>query len=188
VTIRTCLCLLTRPAPAAGSPAAGSAAPAPGAGADGTQVLLGFKKTGFGAGRWVGLGGHIEDGEQPADAAVREVAEESGLIVSASALTHMARLSFVFPARQAWDQTAEVFVATDFAGEAAESDELIPRWYGVGSLPLAGMWDDARYWLPLVLAGETVTADITFADDCATVAAIDPDLPAPAPALGAHPA
>ena len=40
------------------------------------------------------------------------------------------------------------------------------------------MWDDAKYWLPLVLAGEHVDALITFADDCATVASIAPELPA----------
>jgi len=140
------------------------------------EVLLGFKKTGFGAGRWVGLGGHVEEGEEPAEAAVREVAEESSLIVAAAALTQLASLNFIFPARPAWDQTAEVFLAAEFAGEAAESDELVPRWFGIGSLPLDGMWDDARYWLPLVLAGQQVTADVTFADDCATVAAISPDL------------
>ncbi len=139
-------------------------------------MLLGFKKTGFGAGRWVGLGGHIEDGEQPADAAAREVAEESSLIVVASSLVHMARLNFVFPVRPSWNQTADVFVTEHFAGEAAESDEVIPRWFGVDALPFDGMWDDARYWVPRVLAGQRVTADITFADDCATVAAANPDL------------
>jgi hypothetical protein len=35
------------------------------------------------------------------------------------------------------------------------------------------MWDDARYWLPRVLAGQHVEAAITFADDCATVARIE---------------
>jgi 8-oxo-dGTP diphosphatase len=182
VTVRTCLCLIVRPAPADHAIAGQNPQASTG------QVLLGFKKTGFGAGRWVGLGGHIEDGEEAADAAVREVAEESGLVVAASSLTHMAWLNFVFPARPAWDQTAEVFVATDFAGEAAESDELIPSWFGLGSLPLELMWDDARYWLPLVLAGQRVRADITFADDCATVAAISPDPRSPAATLRAHPA
>ncbi len=159
MTIRTCLCLIIRPA------------------SDGQrEVLLGFKKTGFGAGRWVGLGGHVEDGEEFADAAAREVAEESGLVVEPSALTHLASLNFRFPVRPSWNQVAEVFVATDFAGEPAESDELIPRWFAVGALPFDGMWDDARYWLPIVLAGQRVTADITFADDCATVAVMDPEL------------
>jgi len=155
VTVRTCLCLITRP---------------------GREVLLGFKKTGFGAGRWVGLGGHVEAGEQPAAAAVREVAEESGLIVSPASLSHMAELTFVFPARPDWDQTADVFVTADFDGDPAESDELLPRWFSVGALPFDGMWDDARYWLPVVLAGQRVVAEITFADDCATVAAIEPEL------------
>jgi 8-oxo-dGTP diphosphatase len=182
VTVRTCLCLLIRPAPA-GHASFGDDHE-PGA----AEVLLGFKKTGFGAGRWVGLGGHIEDGEEAAEAAAREVAEESSLIVAATSLTHMAWLNFVFPARPAWDQTADVFVATDFAGEAAESDELIPRWFGVDSLPLEFMWDDARYWLPVVLAGQRVRANITFAADCATVAAIDPDLRASAAAIRARPA
>jgi 8-oxo-dGTP diphosphatase len=172
VIVRTCLCLLTRPATARSANVNPTAA-----GPGGREVLLGYKKAGFGAGRWVGLGGHVEDGEEPADAAVREVAEESGLIVAASALTHVATLTFVFPARPTWDQTADVFAATEFSGEPAESDELIPRWFAVDELPLAGMWDDAKYWLPLVLAGEAVSASITFADDCATVEAISPDLP-----------
>ncbi len=140
------------------------------------EVLLGFKKNGFGAGRWVGLGGHIEDGERPAEAAAREVAEESGLIVAASRLVHMASLNFVFPARPSWNQTADVFTTGEYTGEAAESDEVIPRWFAAGALPFDGMWNDARYWMPLVLAGQQVAVDITFADDCATVAATNPDL------------
>lgn len=185
MTIRTCLCLIIRPA---GSGSASDGSASRGAADGDREVLLGFKKTGFGAGRWVGLGGHVEDGEEFADAAAREVAEESGLVVAPSALTHLASLNFRFPARPSWDQIAEVFVATDFAGEPAESDELIPRWFPVGGLPLDGMWDDARYWLPVVLAGERVTAEITFADDCATVAAIDQASGSRQPPVRAHPA
>jgi 8-oxo-dGTP diphosphatase len=165
VTIRTCLCLIIRPSERDRA-------------ADGArEVLLGYKKAGFGAGRWVGLGGHIEDGEEPAEAAAREVAEESSIVTKPGSLSHRASLTFVFPARPSWDQTAEVFVTTEFSGQQAESDELIPRWFGTDDLPLDGMWDDARYWLPSVLAGQHVTATVTFADDCATVAAIDPPLP-----------
>lgn len=156
---RTCLCIIRRSAGC------------------GPQVLLGLKKTGFGAGRWVGLGGHVEEGEKPDVAAAREVAEESSLTVSADALEHMASIEFRFPARPSWDQTVEVYLTDSFSGEPAESDEIAPRWYREDALPLDQMWDDARYWLPRVLAGEHVSAVITFAGDCATVAAIEPDLP-----------
>jgi 8-oxo-dGTP diphosphatase len=173
VITRTCLCLVTR----TGAPTAGAGQES----GDGRhEVLLGFKKSGFGAGRWVGLGGHIEDGEEPAEAAAREVAEESGLNVPTSALMHVAHLNFIFPSKPSWDQTADVFVTADFTGEPAESDEVIPRWFASDALPFDDMWDDARYWMPLVLAGHHVTADITFAEDCATVSATDPELGAPA--------
>jgi 8-oxo-dGTP diphosphatase len=158
VITRTCLCLITRTT--GGQP----------------EVLLGRKKTGFGAGKWVGLGGHVEDGEKPVMAAVREVEEESGLIVRPDELAHMATITFLFPARPAWDQTADVFATAAYQGEPAESDEIAPRWFPVADLPLDGMWDDARYWLPLVLAGHHVTAEVIFADDCETVSRIEPDL------------
>ena len=45
------------------------------------EVLLGRKKTGLGAGNIVGLGGKLEPGETALEAIVREVEEESGLIV-----------------------------------------------------------------------------------------------------------
>jgi 8-oxo-dGTP diphosphatase len=154
--IRTCLCFIRRTT------------------ADGPEVLLGLKKSGFGTGRWVGLGGHIEPGEKPAAAAAREVAEESSLVVAPDALEHMASIEFRFPARPAWDQSAEVYVTSAYQGEPAESDEIAPRWYPLAALPLTGMWDDARYWLPQVLAGLHVTATIIFAPDCATVTTISP--------------
>ena len=46
------------------------------------EVLLGRKKRGFGEGKIVGLGGKVEPGETLAQAAVREVLEESGIVVS----------------------------------------------------------------------------------------------------------
>jgi 8-oxo-dGTP diphosphatase len=160
---QTCLCLIRRNA------------------ADGPQVLLGLKKSGFGAGKWVGLGGHIEEGEKPARAAVREVAEESGLVVPADSLQHMASIEFRFPARPSWDQTADVFVTSVYQGEAAESDEVAPRWFAEDALPLPLMWDDAKFWLPRVLAGEHVDVVIIFAEDCATVASIEPGPGGPRP-------
>ena len=169
MTFRTCLCLITRPVAAPGTLGGTTG------GLAGLEVLLGFKKTGFGAGRWVGIGGHVEEGEQPVDAAVREVAEESGLRLAPDALTHLASLSFLFPSRPSWDQTADVYVTTEFVGDPVESSEIAPRWFRADDLPFDGMWDDAKYWMPVVLAGQRVVAEITFTPDCATVASISPE-------------
>lgn len=150
----TCLCLLT------------------GTSGDGTpQVLLGHKKTGLGRGKIVGLGGHVEPGETPAEAAVREVKEESGLTVLQSALTETAHVTFLFPAHPSWDMDVAVFTALRWSGEVSESDEIRPQWYPVAALPFAGMWDDAARWLPRVLAGERLQATFTYAEDNETVAA-----------------
>jgi 8-oxo-dGTP diphosphatase len=147
------LCLLTRTA------------------ADGErQVLLGHKKTGLGTGKIVALGGHVEEGESADQAAAREVKEEAGLTVDAAALTEVAGITFLFPERPRWDMTVNVFTTTEWDGEVTETAEITPQWFPVTALPLAGMWDDARYWLPRILAGERLRATFTYEADCETVA------------------
>jgi 8-oxo-dGTP diphosphatase len=151
--ISTCLCLLTR------------------TGSDGNrEVLLGRKKTGLGAGKTVGLGGHVEDDETPAEAAAREVKEEAGISVDAADLAEVAHITFLFPACPRWDMTVNVFTSADWTGQAGETAEIVPRWFPVSDLPLASMWDDARHWLPPVLAGQRLRATFTYAPDCETVA------------------
>ena len=44
----------------------------------GSEVLLGMKRTGFGIGKIVGIGGHVEPGESDAEAVVREVWRKPG--------------------------------------------------------------------------------------------------------------
>lgn len=149
---QVCVCYLTRTSPA------------------GTlQVLLGRKKKGLGLGNIVGLGGKLEPGETATDAAVREIAEESGLVVAASALVPMGVLTYLFPHREAWSQVSNVFVVAEWSGVPRESDELNPVWFDVATLPVDEMWDDARHWLPGVLAGTPVKETFTFAADLATV-------------------
>jgi 8-oxo-dGTP diphosphatase len=140
------------------------------AGAGGrTEVLLGRKKTGLGSGNIVGLGGKIELGETALDAIVREIEEESSLVVDPADLTEVGLVKFAFPYRENWSQDSTVFVASRWTGEPQESDEVVPAWYPLDALPLDAMWDDAKYWLPTVLAGGRVLGDFTFGEDCATV-------------------
>ncbi|MFC3298862.1 8-oxo-dGTP diphosphatase [Arthrobacter agilis] len=144
---RVVLCFLVRPGPG------------------GHEVLLGLKRTGFGAGRLVALGGKIDGPESALDAAVREVEEESGIRLVPAAVREAGRISWSFPAHPAWNMAATLFTADDVGQPPAASDEIDPRWYAVDDLPWPDMWKDAPHWIPAVLAGRRVDAHIVMADD-----------------------
>jgi 8-oxo-dGTP diphosphatase len=150
---QTCLCLLTRTA-VGGAP----------------EVLLGYKKTGLGTGKIVALGGHIEERETAAQAAARETKEESGIAVAPDALVEAAQITFLFPTRPAWDMEVAVFTSATWSGEPAETNEIRPQWFPVADLPLDRMWDDGKYWVARVLAGERLRATFSYQPDCETVA------------------
>lgn len=138
----------------------------------GTEVLLGLKKTGFGIGKIVGVGGHVEPGENDAEAVVREVWEEIGVVVREQDLAHAGVVEFIFPARPEWDMTCRLFTTRKWDGEPAESPEIRPEWFQAGALPLHRMWQDAEHWLPPALAGETIDVVVVLNEDNETVASV----------------
>jgi 8-oxo-dGTP diphosphatase len=138
--------------------------------ADGGQdVLLGYKRTGLGLGRVVGIGGKVEQGETVRAGAVREVAEETGLRIREEDLVPAGVLDYLFPTQPGWSQRSHVFTCRAWQGEPVETDEIVPAWFAEEDIPFARMWDDAARWLPGVLAGGRVSATYTFGDDLATV-------------------
>lgn len=138
-------------------------------GPHGPEVLLGRKLRGIGIGRLVGPGGKLESGETPERAVVREVLEETGLTIDPSALQRRGLIRYDFPHRLSWSQSSWVFVAESFSGTVADSNELELAWVPVSEIPYERMWDDARLWLPGVLAGGTHDGAYEFGFDLATV-------------------
>ncbi len=137
------------------------------------EILLGYKKIGFGQGKIAGIGGKIEPGETPAEAACRELTEETGMHVSPASLELGAVLEFRFPHKREWEHLVHVFTARAWEGTPAESNEIRPQWFPLDAIPYPRMWDDARYWLPSLLAGGKFRARFVFAPDNATVAQTD---------------
>ncbi len=126
------------------------------------RILLGFKKRGFGNGRWNGFGGKVEAGETIDLAAVRELEEEAG--IKANNLEKFGIIDFEFQGNQEILQV-HIFKAHNFLGEPSESEEMRPQWFDIDKIPFQEMWPDDVYWLPLFLDDRKFKGKFLFGQD-----------------------
>ena len=104
------------------------------------------------AGKWIGVGGHMEEGESPDECILREIAEETGLKVCGLRLRGI--ITFILP---------------DFGNEltflytaSSESDSVPPcpegeiAWIPVGEIDKLELWDGDRIFLPMLSSGGDV--------------------------------
>jgi 8-oxo-dGTP diphosphatase len=124
-------------------------------------LLLIEKKRGLGAGKYNAPGGRIDPGETPYQAAVRECQEE--VFMTPKNLSYVTSLQFIF--RDGYSIKGYVFLTEEFSGTPGESDEAKPFWCSQNELPFHNMWEDDRYWLPLMLQGNFVKGRFIFDDD-----------------------
>lgn len=120
---------------------------------DGDRVLLIYKKRGFGAGKYNGVGGKIERGEDIFTSARREVLEEVRVDVRELSLGGVL-LFYSIHANP--DIVVYAFTSREFSGTPSETEEAKPRWFDRGELPWESMWEDDRLWLKHVLEGRRV--------------------------------
>jgi 8-oxo-dGTP diphosphatase/2-hydroxy-dATP diphosphatase len=125
------------------------------------RILLGMKKRGFGAGRWNGFGGKVEDGEMTEEAARRELFEEAG--IEATNLEKIGIIDFEFKGNPEILQV-HIFRSDNFLGEPTESEEMKPQWFHIKKIPFEKMWPDDIYWLPLFLEGKKFTGRFFFGE------------------------
>ena len=127
----------------------------------GDQVLLIEKQRGIGAGKVNGPGGKIDPGETPLECAIRETQEE--LCVTATGVKKMGELFFAMSDMP--DIHCHVFVADGYEGTPTSTPEAIPLWTDVSEIPYERMWDDDRYWLGEMLAGQTFRGRFVFNEE-----------------------
>lgn len=123
------------------------------------RVLLGMKKRGFGAGRWNGYGGKVEDGESLEEAAVREMKEEVGLVPTE--MNKVGILNFSFKSEDP-DLQVHIYKVDAFKGEPVETEEMYSEWFEYEEIPYDNMWSDDRQWLPFLLTRKLFRGRFVF--------------------------
>jgi 8-oxo-dGTP diphosphatase len=137
----------------------------------GDELLLIDKKTGLGRGKVNAPGGKVDDGEGPEDGAIRECQEELGITVSDLEYCGQHRFQFV----DGYSIHVWVFRTQSFDGVPSETREAKPMWVRQDQIPFDAMWEDDKYWLPMVIRGERFQTRWIFDDDRMLDFEIEPD-------------
>ena len=104
------------------------------------------KNADINAGKYIGVGGHVEEGESPTDCIKREVLEETGLTLNSYKCR--GHITFVMG-----DMTEYAFVYTseDFSGQLMEDcDEGELIWVDIDRVMELNLWAGDRVFLKLL--------------------------------------
>lgn len=114
------------------------------------------KKNDVNAGKWIGVGGHFQEGESPEECLIREVQEETGLT-----LTSFQFRGIVTFISEGWGcEYMHLFTADGFEGELAqERMQACPegelKWIPKEEVPNLRLWEGDKVFLKLLLERET---------------------------------
>ena len=106
-----------------------------------TKEVLFIKKNrpDFQAGKWNGIGGKIEPGEQPIDAMVREFREETGVDSSPEDWT-----STIHLVQPAYDVHFYRCFVDNFPAYRTVTDEVVEHW------PISSIYQPGKFGLPVL--------------------------------------
>lgn len=117
------------------------------------------KKNDYHEGKWNGLGGKFELGETPEECAVREIKEESGLIVKDLKLKGFITFP-LFDGNDDW--YVFVFVIDKFEGELIDSPEGILKWIPDKDLLNINLWDGDKIFIPWLDGSKFFSAKFNY--------------------------
>ena len=132
---------------------------------DGNRVLLIEKLSGHGAGLVNAPGGRLEGGESIGECAIREIREEVGVIVKCSRLRGILRFH---DNTNEFDMLGYAYIGRGFSGIPTKTVEADPFWCPLSEIPYDRMWEDDKFWLPRLLCGERINAELVFSNNILT--------------------
>ena len=115
---------------------------------DGCYLMLHrvTKKNDINHDKWIGVGGHFEPGESPDDCLLREVREETGLLLT----EYRFRGIVTFISDDDETEYMHLFTATAFSGEMIECDEGNLEWYPINKIGELELWAGDKIFFRLL--------------------------------------
>ena len=105
------------------------------------------KKNDINKGKWIGIGGHIEKGETPKEALIRECKEETSLTLLSSTL----RGKLIFNI-DGYEEICYLFTSSSFIGEIKECDEGELSFIDKKDIFNLPLWEGDVIFLKLIFA------------------------------------
>lgn len=117
------------------------------------------KKNDYHEGKWNGLGGKFESGESPEECAIREIKEESGLIVK-----NLKMKGFItFPMfDMVEDWYVFLFKADNFEGKLIDSAEGKLEWIPNDKLTEINLWEGDKFFIPWLFGERFFSAKFNY--------------------------
>ncbi len=94
------------------------------------------KKNDLNENKWVGIGGHAEEGESPEDCLLREAMEETGLLLT----SYRFRGLVTFVSDKWGTEYTCLYTADGFEGELTDCDEGCLEWVPKSEIPNLNLW------------------------------------------------
>lgn len=111
------------------------------------MLLRNKKPNDLNEGKWIGVGGKLEEGETPRQCALREIREETGL----TALDLTARGVVHFHSEAWGSEEMYLYTVADFQGELTDCDEGQLRWIDKAEVFDLKLWDGDRMFLQYLI-------------------------------------
>lgn len=105
------------------------------------------KKNDVNKDKWIGVGGHFEEGESPEDCLLREVYEETGLTLTSWRF----RGIVTFTQEGYGTEYMCMYTADGFTGTMKECDEGILEWVPKKELLSLNLWEGDKIFIKLLL-------------------------------------
>ena len=131
---------------------------------DNNKTLMLFrnkKENDYHEGKWNGLGGKFEPGETPEECAIREVFEESGLIVKNPQMKGFITFP-LFDGKDDW--YVWTFVFKGYSGKLIDSPEGHLEWIDNDKLTDLNLWDGDKHFIPWLFDEKYFSAKFIYID------------------------